>query len=413
MIETAIAYHPDVQFSTTRGLADRVFFLCQDGRIDEARSLLVEDAADPDLLFSNGYVQYWLASTGRGSFESAKDALTNARHLFSQQGERERELLCNVYLGLCYSRQGQASEARILIAEAAHAQSELTVFVAGLSAAVLELESENWQAAKKYLTAIQPGVERQAFSLQGRFYMQRGLAHVLAGGEKERDAAFTDYDQAIECFEQAGNFEYAARIYNNLAMLYLSVNTETAHLNIDPAISIQRRLKNYPELAQCLDTRARIFIQEGKPQKALTALNEALALLEGADHKLSVPKFLITRGRIHADLGLADDARKDFLQAADIAELNDDGDLARMAYREGIRSLGVTHPSLSVAELRTRESAEEAELFRGALKRSKGSVAEAAELIAMPRTTFISRINKHHPELLPLTRKRRSSILRK
>lgn len=416
MTERAIAYQNSVNFTTDREVADRVFSLCQDGRIDEADSLLVEDAGSPDLLFANGYVQYWRVSTGRpGSFEAAKDTLTHAVRLFSERGDRERELLCNVYLGLCYSRQGQPAEARVLIGEAFYAEEPLTVYLARLSAAVVELEEKNWQAAKDHLSVAQPTVELWSLSLQGRFYMHRALAHELA---KETDGALTDYEQALVYFEQAGNWEFAARIYNNLANTYLRFDTRTAHLNIDPAITIQRRLKNYPELANCLDTRALIFLEEGKLKDAEKAINEAIELLE-TDHQIRLPGFLITRGRIYAEEGLTGNAKVDFLRAIEIAELNNNtGTVVRGAVKAlctaAERNFHRMAASPSRADFRSKENAEESELFRRALAQCDGSVADAAQLLGMKRTTLITRINNHHPELVSVTKpKRRRSILRK
>lgn len=438
MVEARIGYQTIVQSSTPRELADRVFRLCQDGRAFEAAQLL-NDERDPDSLFARGLVAYWAASAGNAEHETAKNILSEAERLFSEDGSLDRAALCRVYVGLCFSRQGQPDEAALMINESVLDASEPTTrLVVYLSLAVIDLERKCWRAALTWLRTITPIVDSQPIlSLRGRFYHHRALAYrqgAVERGTDYTDRALTDYEAALYYYEQSGNRGFEGRILNNIAYLYLTKGCyDEAHRNVDLAITLQQRLNDRAELAQATDTRAQILLAEGRWAHARRSADHAIALLRMSDQKIWLPDFLATRARATARLGLVKRALRDFNEAIALAETLDNKDalvrvhlalidelIGRIPLSELIGSYRHVHemagrqetgPALKLleqtteafaanfADLEKTERQQESEIIKRALVQAKGSLAKAARTVNMPRTTLRSRILTHHPEL--------------
>jgi len=436
MTKTITDYHTPAQSSATS--VWRIAFLCVDGRTDEAAALL-GGGCDPHSVLTRGIVEYWQASSGNGLHEQAKDTLTRATELL---WDRNDQLLAQVFLGLCYSRQGQPREAAILINQAAtDTTDDLTRYVALLSSAVLDLEQKAWQSALDTLGLTAPMVDEiPNATLRGKFFHQRGLAYKLGG---DFDAAINNYDSALVHFEEAGNDECQARTLNNLANLYICIDTNRAHINIDPAISIFRRIGSQLELAQAYDTKAQIYLQEADYRRALGSANQAIEFLSN-DQQLWLPDFLSTRGRAFAGLKQIPEALADFTQAAERAELMGDKEAAGRSYLAAIASLasqlslgelidlfrqvhrltpdkktesamkilGRVVFASSLPELEKTGRAQEGEIIRKALEQAHGSIRKAALLMDIPRNTLAFKI-KHHSELVPYLKQPRRTVIKK
>lgn len=435
MIETAIDYHALGEDSTSS--ADRILELCYAGQIAEARRLLV-GGGDPESLLARGVVYYWLASTGSEiSIEEAKDILAKAQRLFLEIENTERALLCQTFVGLCYWRQGQSAEAMILIGSAGQeAASPRVQYLALISKAVLQTEHTAWREALRTLEALAPLMDAETnLSLKGRFHHHRGLAYKQGNDEEggHLDQALIEYEAAIDYYERAGNARYEARILNNLAMLYLSIDPRRAHANIDCAIRLLQAQGERAELAQARDTRALIYLAEGHLKSAKSSADQAVALQRISDDQTWLPSFLITRARIFARMNLLSLARRDFAEAVTLAETAGNGEMAASAYSIAIEELADYLPlgdlivmfvrindlagskytnagvrvlqrvkatsASSLAELELSEHQQESEIFREALGQSKGSITKAAKALGIARNTLSYKIKTRHPEL--------------
>src|ERR1051326_3581321 len=104
MTETKV-YHQTGSYLTISSRVARILDLCERGRLDEAQKLLIDDVS-PQMLLAQGIVCHCLARTGTaGSHEKAKEILSRAARLGANKD------LCDVYIGLCYWRQGDDGEA--------------------------------------------------------------------------------------------------------------------------------------------------------------------------------------------------------------------------------------------------------------------------------------------------------------
>ncbi|HEX5704902.1 MAG TPA: hypothetical protein VFX97_17015 [Pyrinomonadaceae bacterium] len=447
MTKNAIGSYQLGECSASREVADRVFYLCQDGRFVEARSLLAEDASDdPEIRLASGIVAYWEASSGRGEIQTAKDILSRAARLFSAEGDRDREAFANVYVGLCYMWQGQPTEALIWIGHAVRESADYsTQYIGLLSLAVVNCTQGRWRSALDNLERLAGLVEAQeCLSLIGRFYQHRAMAYRQGHADGEQGflrLAIEDYETASNYFEQAGNRGFEGKVLNNLAYLYIESNPRLAHIHIDRAISLQKSVNDFIELAQAHDTEALIFLREGQLKKAKRSIDKAIATMRVNDHRLWLPNLLITRGRIYSQAKLVQLSKKDFAEAADIAEAAGDLPAAARAYLAAIESLvelvpvgdliamyrhanrltpdGNTKAAMrvmdrvseifatSLPELAKTEHQQEAEIFRRAILDAKGSITKAATLVGLPRQTLAYNISTHHPELSSLLKPRR------
>lgn len=455
MAENVEVYHGVDSLLSSRERADRVISLCVAGSVASARTLLV-DGEDPDLMLARGVLYYWLARTSREmNYETAKDILSAASRLFLVQTKTERSLLADVWIGLCYWRQGQSAEATLILNRViAEATDPQTRYLALLNKSVPQTDAKAWREALDTLATLEPLVAGQAdLSLRGLFFHQRGMAYRQAYEEINSDViqnALRDYEQASECYELAGNVRFEAAILNNLAVLYCSLNDHNrAHVNVDRAISLYSRLGDRSNLAHARDTKAGILFSEGHYSRAKKYSDQAVLLASHEDELSLLPGFLLTRGRILVKMGLPNKAFRDLREAVKIAEST--GNLAAAAniylvtieelsshlsaetlletYRRAhqvcsnrwsacaltlLDRIAPSKPS-SLPELKAGvQHQQEAELIREALERCSGSVTRAAALLGKTHGGLAHIIKTRHRELTPNRKpiiRRRKKIL--
>ena len=113
------------------------------------------------------------------------------------------------------------------------------------------------------------------------------------------DRAIIEYTAAAFHFEQAGHERYCGNAENNLAMLLNRMGRYAeAHQHLDSAQRIFTRLGDAGSVAQVRETRARVYLAEGKHEKAADAIKSAVGALEQAG------RVGVTGGRA---LGTGDD----------------------------------------------------------------------------------------------------------
>lgn len=176
-------------------------------------------------------------------------------------------------------------------------------------------------APKRALRALdRVDVKDLSLGMAGRFYTVRGRALRYLG---EYDKALIEYAGAVAFYEQAGYFEGVAHASNNLAWVYRSLRRfEEAHDSVDRAISSIG--SKDPFLAQFLDTKAQIFLDQKEFDKAAPVALRAVDLLRGSGRGGVLCEHLCTLGRAYAGQEKYEPAVATFANAAGIAEeLND------------------------------------------------------------------------------------------
>lgn len=208
-------------------------------------------------------------------------------------------------------------------------------------------------APKRALRALDKiNVNALSLGMAGRFYTVRGRAFRYLG---EYDKALIAYAGAVAFYEQAGHVHGIAHASNNLAWVYRSLKRfSEAHDAADRAISIVGY--EDPFVAQFLDTKAQIFLNEKEFNKAEVVALRALRMVQESGRRGVLCEHFCTLGRAYAGqekYGLAVSA---YVDAAALAEELDDPELLFKAI-SGCKEMAqkfVRESDLKLAELAMR-----------------------------------------------------------
>jgi len=336
-----------------------------EGDFEEARELLspfwprseqrprvegLKDQAAAELLLRAGVLTGWTGGEQWGGRpqEAAKDLITESLLLFERLRLPERAAEARAELATTYWREGAFEEARSLLAEALEllgdGADEIRALVL-LRQALAENSSTRFADAQRILLESAPLFESlDDHILRGKFHNQ--LAHALQGlGTAESQADYLDRalieaTAASYHFERAGHARFQALVENNLGFLYHSVGkSEEAHQHLDRSLSLLVSLEDNAYAAQVNETRARVFLAEGRPGEAEHSARAAAEVLEAAGEQALLAEALTTRGAALARLGRFDEARSAFGRAAGVAEESGSKEVAGLAQLTMIEEL--------------------------------------------------------------------------
>lgn len=280
----------------------------------ELRGLNPQTAAE--VLLQCGVLSGWLGSVRQipGAQEKAKDLLTEALSRFQAQWQTAK--IAEVYyeLGRCYFRLGAYDESRVILDEAITTLGE---FNPELKAKILirrtlvEIWTGRYHDALAILEQAREFFEASGDALKGRWHGQTALVlQRLAITEKRADyadRAIVEFTAAIYHYEQAGHERYSAINLNNLAMLLYTLRRyEEAHENLDRAVRLFGRLKDDGLLAQVNETRARVFLAEGKYKEANTTIAMVIQTLERGGEQALLADALTIQGVAWSRMGIYD-----------------------------------------------------------------------------------------------------------
>jgi CheY-like chemotaxis protein len=232
-----------------------------------------------------------------------------------------------------------------------------------------------------------------------------------------------------------------------------------AHEHLDRAQALFTSLKDVSRLAGVDETRARVFLAEGRVGDAEKLARAAVGVLERGGEQSLLAEALTTQGTALARGGQFEQAGEVLLRAAEVAEAAGDVEGAGQATltlveelgeRLALQDLGAAferadallarsrHPGnrnrlyacarlvLSVVgvlpepetwvDFSFRETVRryEGRLIEGALRDSGGVVSRAAQLLGLTRQSLDSMLHRRHRRLLPLrtpSEPRRSSLM--
>ncbi len=303
-------------------------------RLDE-----LEAVTKGEVLLRVGVLTGWIGSQKQitGAQEIAKNLISESAAVFESHSYPKKIAEAQTELACFYWREGAYDEARVLLNEVL---ARLTKDSELKAKAVLRLGIVEWSALRhadslQILTDAAPLFEKITnHAVKGGYH--NALAGVLEdiGTSEQRadylDRAFIEYAAASFHFEQAGHKCYRANVENNLGFLYFKTNKFTeAHEHLDHARRLLMNLKDRGGVAQVDETRARVFLAEGRNVEAERSASAAVnALGEGGQQSL-LAEALITHGTALVRLRHYDLARLSFLRAMEAAHqsgaLNDAG----------------------------------------------------------------------------------------
>ena len=419
-----------------------------------------------ELLLQCGTLSGWLgtAKHKQGAQDVSKDLISEALRLFEAQGKQTRVAEAQYELAICYWRTGAFDEARVVLQEAFKRSDEEQKAKIYIRSTLIEISVNRYHEALQILNQAESIFQTVPDALKGRWHGQMGLVLRRLGAAEGRadylDRAIIEFTAAIFHYEQAGHERYCGHNLNNLAMLLNRLGRyEEAHQHLDRAYNIFQALKDSGNIAQVIETRARVFLGEKRYAEALGAINYAVGILEQGGEQALLADALtvqaITQIRMQDNVC----SLSTFRRAIEIAENSGAMESAGLAalsmieehgarfsdyeiyqvYRRADKLLATTQDAEDIARLRACARfvmkrlvgknlkdedfylpdvmlAYEARFVQQALEEERGSVTKAAKRLGLSHQRFIYILEARHRELLKKRKpavKHRRSIIRK
>jgi tetratricopeptide (TPR) repeat protein len=425
-----------------------------------------------EVLLRAGVLTGWLGHAGqvKNSQERAKNLISESERCFEELAYSKKVLEAQVELAYCYWREGAFDEARVVLRNVLAqlpGDGELKA-KAVLRSAIVEGRATHYSDALRILTDHAPLFETiTSHTIKGGYHNELAIILRNIGTSEGRDdyvdRAFVEYTAASYHFEQAGHKPYWANVENNIGFLHFKAGRyKEAHEHLDFARRLLTSLRDAGTVAQVDETRARVFLAEGRYAESERVARGAVAALEAGGRQSLLAEALMTHGTALARLGHHDRARLTLFRAIEVAHqsgaLNDAGLAALTAleelgptltdaethavydraqewltpsqHQETLRRLlraagqllGGGRASVRRAAPAGEEEAEEGSLrelmrryegrlIREALQRSGGSVTQAARALGLSHQALIYMLEHRHRDLLadrnPVHKRRR------
>ncbi|HEU4507203.1 MAG TPA: tetratricopeptide repeat protein [Pyrinomonadaceae bacterium] len=348
------------------------------------------------------------------SEETAKNLISESLTIFESQSYRKKIAEAQTELALCYWRAGELNEARdFLKAALAHLSTESEVKAKAIvRLAIVERGAANYSKALRILTenaALFQKIKNQ--TLKGSYHVTLGITlrnlWELKNLPEYIDRALIEYAAASYHFEQAEHRCYLANTENNLGFLYYKLKRyEEAHKHMDHARRVLVSLNDVSTVAQVDETRACVFLEQGRIAEAERTARSAVRALEKSDRNTLLSEVLTTHGRALARLGNYGLALLSFRRAIFLAEQT--GNISRaaqaalVAFQEIGSRLAVSEERTLVAggKLNKEVRALEHDLIKRALDINQGSITHAARSLGISHQTLNYMLETRHKDLL-------------
>jgi tetratricopeptide (TPR) repeat protein len=254
----------------------------------------------------------WIGSNSQiaGAQETAKNLISESISIFEARSYAKKVLEAQIELACCYWREGALDEARITLKEVLTrltTNNELKA-KAVLRSGIVELTALRYADSLHILTDAAPLFEKITnHTIKGSYHnVLAGVLENLGTSEQREDyldRAFIEYAAASFHFEEAGHKPYRANVENNLGFLYFKANKfAEAHEHLDHARRLLVNLKDRTGAAQVDETRARVFLAEGRNSEAEQAAGASVNALGQGGRQSILAEALISHGTALARL---------------------------------------------------------------------------------------------------------------
>jgi tetratricopeptide (TPR) repeat protein len=288
------------------------------------------EAMIAEVLLTTGILTGWLGSRSeiKEADDYARDLITESITHFEALGESRKIAEARTELAWCYWRAGDNDSARIFSSEAL---KRLTIGGNARANALIILSFVEWAEARygealKVLTDNTQVFERiDNHTFKGTYHNQIGiiLEEIGAASKKRKDyfhRALQEYRIADEEFKLAKNVVYRAHVKNNIANVLRDLHQfKEAHEHLEQARRLFMRVRDKVRVAQVDDTRAQVFIAEGKYAEAELIARTAARSFERAGRHCFLAETLVNQGIALARMHEPQRARFVFQQAIEIA----------------------------------------------------------------------------------------------
>jgi tetratricopeptide (TPR) repeat protein len=329
-------------------------------------------------------------------------------------GVRNRSPKLTPELALIYWRTGENNEARDLLHEALSLlsiDSDLKAKTV-IRLAVVEFRAARHEKALRILRRHKRLFDKiQNHTLKGSYHDTLGNAledlSVLKRRADYVDDALIEYAVARLHFEKAGHNFYLAALENNLGMLHFRTNRhDEAHKHLDLARRMFTNLKEVSLVGQVDETRASVFLKQGRIAEAEKAARAAVRIQEKTSRHGLVAEALTTLGRALARLERYGAALSAFQRAISLYERLDcmkrAAEVALAMVQEMREHLAASDDGqlLSGRGVGKDKLALEHNVIKLALIRAEGRVSEAASLAGMSWQGLAYALRTRHKDLL-------------
>ncbi|MFN2453038.1 MAG: response regulator [Pyrinomonadaceae bacterium] len=417
----------------------------------------LDQATAAEVLLRAGVLTGYIGSAKQiaGTQETAKDLISESITLFEALQSAEKVAEAQTDLAYCYWREGAFDEARVLLQEALSRLTDANIeqkAVALLRSAIVERSAKRFNDALRiHIEAAQLFEKSDNHALNGKFHAGFATVLMFLGQVEYRadyiDRALIEYAAASYHFEQAGQMRHLACVENNLGFLFSTVRKfKEAHEHLDFAQILFTGLKDSLHTAQVDETRARVFLAEGRNADAEKLAHAAVRILEKGGEQALLAEAMTTYGTALARTNHHEQARLTLQSAVEIAQNAGDYEgagqaaltiIEEMGERLEMADLSATYeraaellansrhsgmlvrlsqcarrvlflfgalpvpPSWKGFSFRQAVHHYEARLIERALKDASGAVSKAAQLLGF----------KHHQNLIVLLNTRHKKLL--
>jgi tetratricopeptide (TPR) repeat protein len=430
--------------------ADRHAELCCDiarefenkGEYEEARKVLsgywrrigekpklsgLEESTAAEVLLRVGVLTGYIGSKNQieDAQENAKDLITQSHAIFEARKNKKKIAEAQTELALIYWRTGENNEARDCLNEALallSVDSDLKA-KATIRLAVVEFRVARHEKALRILRRHARLFDKiQNHTLKGSYHDTLGNVledlSVLKKRAQYVDHALIEYTAASFHFEQAGHRSFLGYVENNLGMLYFRINQyDEAHEHLDRARRIFQNLKDIGCMAQVDETRACVFLRQGRFVEAESVARSAVRNQEKTNRNGLLAEALTSHGRALARLERYGAALSAFLRAIDLYERLDCMKRAAEVALAMVQGMGEHLAAserghvLSGRALGQDKLALEHNVIKLALEQAEGRISDAARLAGMSWQGLAYALNTRHKDLLkyrtPVRRRKR------
>ncbi|HVQ35966.1 MAG TPA: helix-turn-helix domain-containing protein, partial [Pyrinomonadaceae bacterium] len=283
-----------------------------------------------EVLLCVGILTRWIGSKDqllKESQDMARDLISESITFYESAGDVKKIAAARAELAYCYWWEGALDEARIMFNESLQ---KLTVEGNTRATALLGLAVVEWSASR-YNEACRILTENVSLfnkitnhATKGAYHSQLAMVlRELAPSENRDDyfmRAVKEYEEADHHFKLARNIVFRSDVKNNVGNLLRQLSRfKEAHKYVTEARRLAIKVRDKVRAAQFDDTRAQVFIAEGKFKEAEAVAKSAVRVLEKSGHQCLLTDALVTYGIALARLGQTQRAQFTFQKAIEVA----------------------------------------------------------------------------------------------
>jgi tetratricopeptide (TPR) repeat protein len=266
-----------------------------------------------EVLLCAGILTGWIGSKTQNneSQELAKNLISESISYFELAGDQKKIAAARTEIAYCYWREGELDEARIMLRAALQ---KLTTAGTTRARALLKLTTVEFSSSRHH-EALRILIDNESLFEKINDLTTRGVYHGqlaialrnIARSEQRADyyqRAVAAFQKADECFRLARNPVFRADVKNNAGLLLSNLaRFAEAHRSLDEARRLSVSLKDKARTAQFDESRAQVFLAQGKAEQAEAIARRAALALEKSGQKILLVDALITQGIASARSG--------------------------------------------------------------------------------------------------------------